>query len=252
MAKLSRNEKEIKNNLKIFFDNYAKRQKSYLKNPLHRYQKMKRYLHAIQTGKISKNDVVLEIGCGVGYQIPTIASRCRFYYGIDFSSNAVKFASNFKTANAKTKVADVSHLPFRKRFFDVVLIIDTLENIYDREKVLSEASRVLKFGGRIVVSVPNVNSLYGLAKKYFLHDSKLLPPVDTWFNSEAITNLIENHGFRITELRGSFYLPPFFTGRHYVIPSSELFVKIYDFAENFLSKNLKTLGYHIIICARKD
>jgi cyclopropane fatty-acyl-phospholipid synthase-like methyltransferase len=64
-----------------FFDNHAEASLTQLSHPLHRYQKMKRYEHALEMLKLSKNDKVLEIECGVGYQIPEIAKRCKDYLG---------------------------------------------------------------------------------------------------------------------------------------------------------------------------
>ena len=238
---------------KRFFNGNVKEQLIYLKHPLHKYQKLKRYIHAIGMANITKNDVVLEIGCGIGYQIPYLLKKCKSYYGIDFSKESIAICRIYcKSKKAILKVADAHKLPFNRNVFDVALIIDTLENFENPERVLDEASRVLKENGRIVVSVPNIKSFYGLLT--FMMQKRLdslIPPIQKWFDVKKMVFLLEKKGFDIVDIRGSFFIPPFYTGRNYLIPYYKTIPRYYDHFENVLSKHMKMFGHHIIICAKK-
>ena len=238
---------------KIFFNQNVKKQLLYLKHPLHKYQKLKRYLHAIEISKITKNDKVLDIGCGIGYQVPTITRRCKKYFGLDFSENAINVCQrNNKKFNSKFVCSDAHVLPFKNNFFDVILIIDTLENLFSPEKCLKEAYRILKKNGRIVVSVPNISSFYGLGKNYIKKNlANEVPPIQKWFDKKSITKLLERNGFDIVDIRSSFFLPPFFTGKYYIIPPMKKVPEIYNPFENILSKHMKSFGYHVIVCGMK-
>jgi ubiquinone/menaquinone biosynthesis C-methylase UbiE len=214
---------------------------------------MKRYEHALEMLKLSKNDKVLEIGCGVGYQIPEIAKRCKDYTGIDFSKKSIMLCKTAK--NIRLLVADAHRLPFKKSCFDAVLLIDVLENLRNPEKTLEEVKRVLKDNGKIVVSVPNWRSIYGLVRFVLEKIGKwrydLVPPIDDWFTNRRITSMLKRHGFEIEDVRGSFFLPPFFTGKHYLVPTSSFIPKAYDVFENLLNGYLKWFGYHILILSTK-
>jgi SAM-dependent methyltransferase len=51
-------------------------------------------------------------------------------------------------------------LPFADGTFDIVYSIATLEHVSDIEKCLSEAQRVVKPGGTVIMTVPNYNSFW--------------------------------------------------------------------------------------------
>lgn len=51
-------------------------------------------------------------------------------------------------------VSDITNMPFKDRYFDVVICSEVLEHIPDDKKALSELVRVVKPGGDLVVSVP--------------------------------------------------------------------------------------------------
>jgi len=53
---------------------------------------------------------------------------------------------------------DMTNLKFADRSFDVVIHSETLEHVHDYEKALSEATRVLRSGGRQFYTVPLLHS----------------------------------------------------------------------------------------------
>jgi len=104
---------------------------------------------------IKKNDTILEAGCGAG--------RVYFHYkklgfnikGIEYSKNAVNNILK-KDSNAQVIQGSVTNLPYEDNSFDVVLafgLYHNIENKKELQKAFSETSRVLKKGGRLVVSV---------------------------------------------------------------------------------------------------
>ena len=105
--------------------------------------------------KLNSNIKILEVGCGSGSNL-WFAAREKFKVnGIDFSSNAIKFAKKrFKKdgLNGDFKVGDFSELPYLNNSFD--LIIDrasiTCVSFLDAKKTISEINRVLKVGGKFL------------------------------------------------------------------------------------------------------
>jgi ubiquinone/menaquinone biosynthesis C-methylase UbiE len=53
-----------------------------------------------------------------------------------------------------TIVADITCLPFKENFFDLVICSEVLEHIHDEDTAISEVVRVLRPGKDLVVSVP--------------------------------------------------------------------------------------------------
>jgi ubiquinone/menaquinone biosynthesis C-methylase UbiE len=214
---------------------------------------MKRYEHALEMLKLNKKDDVLEFGCGTGYQIPEITNRCKSYTGIDFSKKSLKLCK--KMRNNKLLISDAHKIPFKKNSFNVILMIDILNNLYKPEKVLEEVKRVLKNNGKIIISVPNWYSFYGLTKflleKLKIWKYEITPPIDNWYTPSLIISIIKSKGLKIEEIRGSFFLPPIFTGNFYLIPALKIIPKIYDKFEIILSRLFKYFGYHIILCCSK-
>ena len=96
---------------------------------------------------------VLDVGSGDASASAMIAPYCRSLTCIDKSARAVdaaraRFAGE---AHVRVRAADAEALPFEPASFDSVLVLHTLTYTEHPERALSEAARVLRPGGRIVV-----------------------------------------------------------------------------------------------------
>ena len=100
----------------------------------------------------------LEVGIGTGrIAFPLIVAGYA-YHGIDLSASMLgmlrqKLAAHpERRARTGLALADAMSLPFRARTVDVVLMIHLLHLVDDHRRALDEARRVLRPGGRIIVS----------------------------------------------------------------------------------------------------
>ena len=95
---------------------------------------------------------VLEIGTGSGYGIRTIAANAEEFVTIDkFRSLAVEnLPSN--TSFIESKVPPLS---FEDEVFDCVVSFQVIEHIRNDKQFVGEVLRVLKPGGRFIVTTPN-------------------------------------------------------------------------------------------------
>jgi len=129
---------DIVNNPNEEFREYFQAEESYLKAAL------------------SKGMVVLDIGCGDGRSMKPVSRLVKSFIGIDNDKNAIKaFNENMKDVkNAEVILEDAEGTGFKDRTFDVVFIGLTFCNFGEtKQRVLSEIRRILKDGGKFILSV---------------------------------------------------------------------------------------------------
>ncbi|HEX2015852.1 MAG TPA: class I SAM-dependent methyltransferase [Solirubrobacteraceae bacterium] len=97
----------------------------------------------------------LDFGCGEGSAAAVwLAERARRYVGVDVSEAAVARARG-QGLDARL-IAPDEGLPFGDGEFDLVVALEVLEHLFDPAAAVSELLRVLRPGGRLLVTVPNV------------------------------------------------------------------------------------------------
>ncbi|MDJ0941450.1 MAG: metalloregulator ArsR/SmtB family transcription factor [Woeseiaceae bacterium] len=98
---------------------------------------------------------LLDIGCGQGRLLKLLASRARRAVGIDIDADARRFArAHLLLAglrNCTFRHGDMYALPLAERTFDTIIVDDVLGDADDPVRVLEEARRPLRDGGRIFV-----------------------------------------------------------------------------------------------------
>jgi SAM-dependent methyltransferase len=95
---------------------------------------------------------VLEIGTGSGYGTTILSPACERFLTIDKSKPSLDF-SGFE--NAEFRRMKVPPLGLPSNSFDWVVSFQVIEHIRDDFGFLNEVKRVLKHGGRFLVTTPN-------------------------------------------------------------------------------------------------
>jgi ubiquinone/menaquinone biosynthesis C-methylase UbiE len=115
--------------------------------------------NAIQFSKVKKGEVTLDMGCGRGADVIRLATEAGedgFAYGLDVSDGMLKRAE--KTArktgvqNVKFLKSELETIPLENESVNLVISNCTINHASNKQRVWDEIYRVLKHGGRFVVS----------------------------------------------------------------------------------------------------
>lgn len=153
----------------------------------------------------NNGEIVLEIGCGEGNNLYYLKQRLPDIriIGVDFSFEKMSFLTRH-FSNIEGLCADVLALPFKDGVVDLVLCRDLLHHVNSaREGVVSEALRVLKSKGVLVIFESNGKTILNRIFQFFTPAERGMKDstVDT------LTTLGKRHGEFIFEyIEASFLI----------------------------------------------
>lgn len=98
---------------------------------------------------IPEGSAILDLGCGYRGELLMSIPRARRRVGIDLS-----IASDTELELIEGRV-DMS-LPFPDKTFEIVTALAIIEHVEDPTTMLSEIGRVLKPGGRVLITTPDL------------------------------------------------------------------------------------------------
>ena len=133
----------------------------------------------------------LEIGVGSG----RLAQPLGVKIGIDPSRNMIKLA---RGRGIQVIQGVGENLPFKDNTFDFVFIVVTLCFVENPVNVLSEAHRVLKRGGRLIVAEINKDSQLGRLYEAKKEKSEFYK-ISTFYSGNEIIGMFDEVGIRYLE-----------------------------------------------------
>jgi len=93
---------------------------------------------------------VLDIGTHQGELLRSLGGRIQASLGLDPLARPQQ-AARFRVLPARFEVP----APFRDASFDVVVLLATLEHVPEKEGLIQECHRLVRRGGRVIVTVPS-------------------------------------------------------------------------------------------------
>ena len=157
---------------------------------------------------------VLDVGCGAGATLQWLrqTGRCQVAVGIEMMESAASIA---RERVDQVFVGDANLLvesAFDAQSFDVVLCLDVLEHLVDPWAFVAKLPRLLKPGGLVVASLPNVRHLRVvlpllLAGRWRYETSGILDRTHLrFFTRETALELLSGGGLKVQQWRRR--LPP--------------------------------------------
>ena len=146
-------------------------------NPIHQ-----RLLSAYHIAKPFIKGDLLELGCGEGRGVALLAPLASSYLGIDKISSIIDDLST-QYPDFQFKQSVFPPVPFEDNSFDTIVSFQVIEHIKDDHSFIEEIYRVLKPGGKALITTPNIrmtlsrnpwhereytaDELHALCQKYF-------------------------------------------------------------------------------------
>jgi SAM-dependent methyltransferase len=142
-----------------------------------------------------RDAVVLEAGCGEGYGAALLATVARAVVGLDYDVLATAHV-----ARAYPQVhmlrGNLVRLPLADSSVDVVANLQVIEHLWDQPGFLAECHRVLRPGGRLLVTTPNrITFSPG-------RDTPLNPFHTRELAAAELTSLLVDAGFDVSVMAG--------------------------------------------------
>lgn len=145
--------------------------------------------------KILNYDTVADLGAGEGTLSQLIAQRAKKVIAVDNSEKMVKFGQNLANENGlpnlEYRLGDIESPPIDDSSVDLAILSQALHHAEHPPKALSEAHRILKPGGRLIVLDLLQHTFEKARELYF----------DTWlgFPEAELAEMITSAGFSEVE-----------------------------------------------------
>jgi ubiquinone/menaquinone biosynthesis C-methylase UbiE len=110
---------------------------------------------ALLLGAVAPGERVLDLGCGAGRFVAALRDAGAEPIGVELAEAALERARRNVPGADLRRVAPDGSLPLGHGEVDVVWCSEVLEHVPDTIALLTEIRRVLKRGGRLLVTVPD-------------------------------------------------------------------------------------------------
>lgn len=196
---------------------------------------------------------IIDIGCGSGKIYNGLESYVNPYIGVDPSDKMLSYIQ--KGPNQQFIRAVGEQLPLKENIADIVLLKSVLDQCYSPTKVVSEAKRVLKNNGWLIISLSNKNSYYASIRKLYNrlrgHTSQHIFEKGNlfYFGMNEVESMLKNDGFQPIKLIsvGYFVFPKTFER---LIPE-RIFANIVNIADKIGSVVLPKKGGGFVFVGEK-
>ena len=141
---------------------------------------------------------LLDVGAAYGFALDEARRAGWEATGLEISAPAVRRAAAL--ARGRVVVADAAAAPFASGRFDAVTLWDVLEHLPQPHAAVSEMARLLRPGGRLVLSTGDVGSLVARLSGARWH-LYTIPEHLFFYTRRSLRALLEAHGFRVESLR---------------------------------------------------
>ncbi|GMV23872.1 MAG: hypothetical protein AMXMBFR57_38210 [Acidimicrobiia bacterium] len=210
--------------------------------------------NALALARPSASEDVLEVGCGVGDFAITLGAMARATTACDFSPEAIRQATTkarVQGANVRFLVGSADALPLPDASCDLVYSCECLEHVPHPRQALREMFRVLRPGGRLVLTTENYSNAIAMYWAWCAlrgvpyNSGEAVQPIEHFFVFWQVRRWMREAGFARVHLLGShhvFLLLPRLHPQTFVIER---------FSQPVVARLFRPLARHMAFLAHK-
>lgn len=155
------------------------------------------------------SESVLEIGCGTGTTLAWLkaSGRCKSTTGIELVAQQAECAAGVVDRVIQGGIEAIDLTPLTEHF-DLILCLDVLEHLNDPWELVERINRLLKPGGRLVASIPNIRHISVLAPLLFqgewaYRERGILDKTHLrFFTKKSAIQLVTGSGLKLAFVKG--------------------------------------------------
>ncbi|MEK7079459.1 MAG: class I SAM-dependent methyltransferase [Patescibacteria group bacterium] len=148
---------------------------------------------------VEKNDTILDFGCGhQAYLLNHIKEKIKNGVGIDYDSKSYRLSPNIEVRSFHF----IDKLPFLDKSFDKIFALAVIEHIDTPKvsKLFREFSRILKPGGKVILTTPTLIGkviLEFLAFRLGIISKEEVSDHKKYYQKKDLEILAKNYGFTV-------------------------------------------------------
>ena len=140
---------------------------------------------------------LLDVGCALGFFMSAARERGWNVQGVDISAHAAGYAR--ETLGLDARCGMLEEAGFEPRSFDVLTLWDVIEHVHDPVATLSACAGLLKDGGLLVLSTPDIGSRVAKVTGPRWMGFKLAEEHLYYFSRRTMALALEKAGFEILD-----------------------------------------------------
>lgn len=171
----------------------------YFFDPRHEKQQMRRaefLFKIVKNELLLSNACVLDVGCGTGHFVSLCHRNGYKATGADISNKAVQISRDRAKDCEFVHFSEVEELlrHFGSNSFDAVTLWEVVEHVLDPLYYLKILEQLLKKGGKLFISTPNVDSIYSriMGEKWHGFQGTMPQYHIRYFNQKSLLFLLDN------------------------------------------------------------
>ncbi|MEM3126899.1 MAG: class I SAM-dependent methyltransferase [Candidatus Woesearchaeota archaeon] len=176
--------------------------------PIQRFWHKAKFTTVIKLMKPNKK--ILDIACGPGSLFFLMKKPMKLMVGTDLALPQLFYAKKvFPKANYIA--SDVFHLPFKEESFNYVIMLELIEHLPKNDLIFREVKKVLKKGGKLIVSTPNYMSLWPIIEKIW----DIFSPIKyskqhiNFYTQKRLALELSKAGYKSIRINTKFVISPF-------------------------------------------
>lgn len=179
--------------------------------------------------KIVKGDKLLDVGCGSGQFLYEMKELGMNVQGVEPGEFDEKENKRYKLNIKKSNLIGAK---YNKESFDLITLNHVLEHLDNPDETLNEINKILKKDGKLIIAIPNTNSLAcGIFKKNWYQLD--VPRHIINYSNKNIKLLLKKNGFKIRRTRYNSRPSQFVVSLYFTLNIKKR-IKLLNYALNIL------------------